>query len=200
MNFGAGLDRQVAAAIRERGTRAILRSVTLTTGPAPMPSPPLLDDAVVGSPIAAGDMVLSINASVARGIIKAGDLLVIGSVSYPVMADVQSRPASARPGSIPGFDGVAVSTPLVATPAGTPVVLNPASDVTCYVIINNFPLQMIANSLIQAADVDVTMAAYGIREPSLLDRLIVNGRERAIMTVTPVYSQEHIIQYRLQAR
>lgn len=196
MNFSSNLDRQVAAVIRDRGCKAILRRVTLSTGPAPMPSPPLLDDAVTALPVLAGDMAFALNAKAARGVIKMGDLLTINGFDYPVVADVQSRPAS----TAPGFDNVRVSSPLVALAAGVPVVLKPASDVECYVVINNFPLQMIANSLILAADVDVLIAAYGIRAPAILDRLIVNGRERSIITVTPVYSQEHIIQYRLQAR
>lgn len=196
MNFSAGLDRQVAAAIRERGCKAILRRVTLSIGPSPMPSPPLLENLVVGTAIATGDTTINLNAVAARGVIKMGDLLTIGGIDYPVVADAQSRPTI----SAPGFDSVQVGTPMIATPSGTAVTLNPASDVPCYVVINNFPLQMIANSLVLAADVDVTIAAYGIRQPGILDRLIVNGRERAIITVTPVYSQEHIIQYRLQAR
>lgn len=198
MNQAAMVARRIASATRERGARCILRRTTMTVGPSPLPSPPILENPVLDGELMGGEEALNIRGDVVRGILQLGDSLIVGKQVYSVTGVVQSRPSTS---DVSGFDDVPVFPPCVPTPDGAAVIVTSASDVITYAMINSFPRRLIDNDLIFASDLDVLLPAYGVSEPTMLtDRLLVAGKERTIVAVSPMFIRDTVVQWRIQAR
>jgi hypothetical protein len=194
--------RRYADAMRRRGFQMVLRRLTYVAGGAP--NPPILSGAVLDGAVLAGATTITIRADQADGRLLAGDTLTIAGATVAIAAMVTARPAGPDPAVpvTPGFDAVALATPLVAGAAdGTPLILAWSADDLVWVTEAAFSLTL-ASDQILAGDLHITMAAFGVAEPSHLDQLIAADRSfvRSIVTVGRAMARGQTVAWQIQAR
>ncbi len=199
-----GLLTQYANAVKLRGvTPAILRRATKTTGPNPVPAPPIYVNAVVGGATEAGSNTISISAAAANGSLVAGDQIMISNITYTVTAPV----AASLDLSAPGFANVPV-TPVVPAliAAGLPVAFNFLLDQAVYINVTAYSQGLVDGTVIQSADLMMTLAVWDllsgtpITPPNPTDQIIFNGTAYSIVSITPKIALGGVIGYSVQAR
>lgn len=187
------IGRRVTEAMIRRSTPVTLRRVTTTTGPNPSPNPPNIVGPVFDGSYAIDATQVDIRASSVRGRLVAGDRFTHRGTVHTIAGTYAA--ANNR------FTGVEFS-PALATAIidGDPVVFTWSADTTVYCSINSYPRRLVDGTLIQASDLDVVMAANGYPEPQLTDQLLILGKLKSIVTISPVFHRAKVVQWRLQAR
>jgi hypothetical protein len=193
--------RRYADAMQRRGAQIVLRRVTYINGV--LPNPPILANAALDGPVAAGATTIAIRAEQADGRILAGDVLKLGTLGSGIVAATATAQAPgfdpANP-TVPGFASVRLAQPLAAAiPDGTPITATWAADQLVWITETNFTLLQ-TNSQILAGDLNVQMAAFGVAQPNAVDHLIINGFTRSIVNVARSTLRGQTVAWILQAR
>jgi hypothetical protein len=181
-----------------RATPVVLRHITRSSGPIPYLNPPTLVDPVLSADLAAGGIIVNLNATIASGQFMPGDVLVIDGTALTVAAN-----APARTGVTPGFDGIALAAPApLAVAAGTPVTASFAADQAISAVINGFSLQAINGSSIEQNDLLIRVANYPIAiTPEIGDLIILpSGQAVGVVNRTPSYVGASVVAWTIQAR
>lgn len=132
---------------------------------------------------------------------------LIGQNGEPLIADiVTGEMVAATPRSSPAVDNRFDDVPL-AVPLTSPV--NDGSicqmvwraDTTVYANVSSFAQRVIDGSRVLASDLNVSIATYGAGPPpTTSDRLIIMGREYAILSVQQVVSNNRQLLWAVHAR
>jgi hypothetical protein len=193
------LNRRVADALARRGNqRVTLRHLTTSGPPHLLPNPPTLVSPVLDGDTASGTSTIAIRAEDARGRMLDGDKLRIGDIIYRITATANSRALTATE---PGFDAVAITPGLVASLTdGAEITPIWSADTTVTALVQSYPLRLVDGTRIQSRDLMVTIAAYGLEQPSLTDQIIIGADIRSIMGVTPTYAGDRVVRWEIQAR
>ena len=192
------LAKRVYQAYVRRAKRVVLRQVTTVPGPNPSPNPPTCEAPVLAASYPAGATVVSINAAAAIGRLIQGDTLTIGGAGYVVAGTVASRAYANPP---PGFDHVQLEGPLgAAAAAGAPILATWAADFPSYAKIGAFPRYVLNDELVQAQDLDIRVPAWNLPPISNEWQVIIDGEDFAIVSHTPIYAGQVIVEYQVQAR
>ena len=198
MTHQADMARNLAGAIRRRGTQITLRRVTTSAAPELLPNPPTLNDPSMDGATLAGATTIAFSATEARGRMLAGDKLTIERVIYRVTATIESRDLDEL---APGFDAVTISPALRANVAdGAVITPKWAADETINAVIQSYPRRLIDGTMIQARDLQVVIAAHNLTAPTETDKLIIDGDIRSIVMVVPAYARGVIMKWDIQAR
>lgn len=198
MTHQADMARNVAGAIRRKGTHITLRRVTTSAAPELLPNPPTLNDPTMDGAALSGATTIAIAATEARGRLLAGDELIIDRVTYRVTATIESRDFD---DVTPGFDAVTISPVLRANVAdGAVITPKWAADQTIHAVIQSYPRRLIDGTMILARDLQVTIAAHNLAAPTETDKLIIDGDIRSIVMAVPAYARGVIMKWDIQAR
>lgn len=193
--------RRYADALQRRGSQVVLRQISYINGATP--NPPILSAPVLDGAVLAGASQIAIRADAADGRLVAGDMLAIdGQRPIAVTADVSARDLGADPANpiIPGFDLVSLASPLGA-PAADGAVIVPAwaADQTVWIVESSFSLRH-TNEQILAGDLSITLAAFGVDRPNLIDQLLIEGFTRSIINVARSVVRGQTVAWSIQAR
>lgn len=197
-----GLMTQYASAVKARGaTPVILRAATQTSGPNPVPMPPICENPEVAALTAIHSTTLSISAAACNGALIAGDKMTIAGNVYTITGTVQSNTAT------PGFTNVPITPGLLAAaPAATPIAFTFSLDQPVYVNVGAYSLGLIDGTIIRSSDLMMTLAAWNLLTGTLLnppdqtDQIIFNGQQLSIISITPKIVLGTVLGYVLQAR
>lgn len=194
--------RRYADAMQRRGRQITLRRITaLADGTTP--NPPTLVFPVLDGDAAAAATSIAIRASQAIGRLLAGDTLSIGGFApVTIAADVTARALSLDPANpaTPGFDAVTLASGLPGAAAdGTAIVPTWKADTLVWASVQGFAVGLRSDQIV-SGDLRVRIAAFGIAQPSLTDRLLIDGYDRSIVGVDPFYVRSDIAAWDVQAR
>ncbi|PWC95456.1 hypothetical protein [Azospirillum sp. TSO5] len=196
-----GFDRRVrartASIARRRGTTITLRRVTTLDGPGPAAiNPPNAAVLTVAANAVAGATSIALRARSLSGRLIPGDRFTVPSDATIYTVAAQAIAVNAQIGA------AQFTPPLVAdVAAGVSAHMIYAADKAVAARVEGFPERLIDGTLIRVGDLQVLIPGSELDEPPrLTDRLILDGIEKSIVTVTPVYAASQIAYWRIQAR
>lgn len=207
MANNASLVGRMSSAVKRRGVLVKFRPTSAVTSPGSLPNPAVLSQLVVSGSYPTSTNVISLRAAEAFGRLLPGDVLVIRGARYTVSVAKNSitQPAAGVGGAFtPGFTAVNLTTsiPIGGAVDGDAVSVEWATDISAYVLISAFPFSLVDGTLIKNRDIRVIVGADSITTDPTMWQIILPGEAspQTIINAQPVYFQNMIIQWQMQAR
>ena len=190
----------VSQAIADVGRTATFRHVSALPPPNAATNPASTSALVMASGAAQGASVIALSAPAVTGYLAPGDALVIAGdpTTYTVVA---ANIAAAN-----RFPAVQITPALAhAASLNTAVAVTYAGDYQVRVITSSYTSAMIAAGTASASDIRVLMAVTDVNGaplplPDPPDRIIVDGRSRAVGSVTVLFAGSTVVAYDIQAQ
>jgi hypothetical protein len=190
---------RTAALVRQRGKRVIFRKTTSLIGPNPATNPVA---GAISVALAAGTGAASVTLAAPPGtwLLLPGDSFTLAGDATLYCVTVPAVSASGR------FSDVGIA-PALASPvaAGAALAMTWGNDYPVKASIGRYAAQEVTGTTITAADVKVLVPAQSedgraVPPPMPLDRLMIDGVTRTIVTAAPRYTGDQVGVYEVQAR
>ena len=180
--------------ISRTGKVITYRRITKVAGPNPAINPPSTGSLQAAAIALTGDTTISLTSPSVSGRLVAGDKLIIAGAVYTLTGAVTAV------GNV--FPGLAFTPALAAdVAAGDAVSVTFSADVLVTARISGFSENMMGGTLVQIGDFNVVIPATQITfTPTIVDKLIIDGTPRSIVSVTPQYAASFPASWRIQAR
>lgn len=181
-------------AISRVGQDVIIRYVTSGGGAVPTLNPPNYSTLTANGNQLAGFTTLAIKGKNLSGKLIQGDVINVAgdTTNYTVQSD-----ASATSNALTASISPALSQNVTD---GAAITITFAADVTVPAVVNSFPMRLIDGTRIQQSDLQVTVPAQNITQPTMIDKVIVNDVLKQIVNVYPYWLNGVITHYTIQAR
>lgn len=197
MGFDALARRRASRIVKRRGKSMFLRRVTMLDGPTSAPNPPTITGGLtVFGAVSAGASTITLRARSASGRLIAGDRFVLAGDTTIHTITAQVIAASNT------FTPVPFSPPLTQPVAdGAAAALFYAADVPITARVDGFAENLVDGTLVRVGDLNVMIpGAELMAAPQAVDKIVLDGVVKSIVTVTPVYAAAQVAFWRVQAR
>lgn len=191
--------KRVGAVLKRTGKPIVFRRIVSTGGANPA-SNPVTGVITVATGASVGASTITLNAPAGNWTLEPGDSLTIAgdATAYTVTSRVLS--ASGK------FSNVPVS-PALAAPAmsGAVVSVTWVNDYPCKAIVGGFESRLVDGTAVKVGDTRVMMqtsdsSGRSIPKPTALDKIIMDGVTRSIVTAGVEYAGSDPAVYDVQAR
>ena len=180
--------------INRTGKVITYRRITKLTGPNPAINPPSTGSLQAAAIALTGATTINLTSPSVSGRLVAGDKLTIAGAVYTLTSEVVAVANT--------FTGLTFTPTLAAdVAAGDAVLVAFSADVTVTARISGYSENMMGGTLVQIGDFNVVIPATQITfTPTIVDKLIIDGIPRSIVSVTPQYAASLPASWRIQAR
>lgn len=189
--------KRVGAVLKRTGKPIVFRRIVSTGGANPA-SNPVTGAITVATAAGVGASAVTLNAPAGNWFLEAGDVLAIGANTVTVAARTVS--ASGK------FTAVPITPALGADiTGGQSVAVTWVNDFPCKAIVGSFEQRLIDGTTVKVGDTRVMMqttdsSGRSIPKPTALDKIIMDGVTRSIVTAGVEYAGADPAVFDVQAR